>query len=224
MSPEYTKLKVYGTFNMVEESNFFASKMIDIENDIYIQKQDILYYQNLNGEQLDLSVESSISSNVYSSITSKKDNHTLIIDDTQSDIQRNKNTKWILNINLKNILSDYIFSSIKKFRSFEGLKNNMTRYDNINVAIQRYIDFNIIDRYKLSEVELFIQYKDLRNQSLLRYKNSWNPSIDLPENKFKKLQTETAIDGSSIKIMFNQEQDSSQFSFDYFYNLVFVKL
>jgi hypothetical protein len=224
ISPEYTKLKVYGTFNMVEESNFFSAKMIDIENEIYIQKQDVVYYQNLNGEQIDLSVESSIDSNVYSSINSKRDNHTLLIDDTQSDIQRNKNTKWILEIQLKNILSDYIFASVKKFRTFEGLKKNMTRYDSVNVAIQRYIDFNILDRYKISEIELFIQYRDLRNQSILRFKNDWNPVVESDNNKFKKLQTETAIDGSSVKIFFNQEQDSSQYSFEYFYNLVFVKL
>jgi hypothetical protein len=224
ISPEYTKLNVYGTYNMVEESNFFSAKMIDIENDIYIQKQDVVYYQNLIGEQLDISVESSIGSYVFSSINSKLDNHTLVIDETQSEFQRNKNTKWILQVDLKSILSNYIFASIKKARSFEGVKENMTRYDNVNVAIERYIEFNILDRYKLSEVELFIQYRSLRNQSILRFKNDWNPNIELEVNRFKKLQTETNIDGSSIKILFNQEQESTQFSYEYFYNLSFVKI
>lgn len=224
ISPEYTKLNVYGTYNMVEESNFFSAKMIDIENDIYIQKQDVVYYQNLIGEQLDISVESSIGSYVFSSINNKLDNHTLVIDETQSEFQRNKNTKWILQVDLKSILSNYIFASIKKARSFEGVKENMTRYDNVNVAIERYIEFNILDRYKLSEVELFIQYRSLRNQSILRFKNDWNPNIEREVNRFKKLQTETNIDGSSIKILFNQEQESTQFSYEYFYNLSFVKI
>jgi hypothetical protein len=224
ISPEYTKLNVYGTYNMVEESNFFSAKMIDIENDIYIQKQDVVYYQNLIGEQLDISVESSIGSYVFSSINSKLDNHTLVIDETQSEFQRNKNTKWILQVDLKSILSNYIFASIKKARSFDGVKENMTRYDNVNVAIERYIEFNILDRYKLSELELFIQYRSLRNQSILRFKNDWNPNIELEVNRFKKLQTETNIDGSSIKILFNQEQESTQFSYEYFYNLSFVKI
>lgn len=224
MSPEYTKLKVYGSFNMVEESNFFASKMIDIENSIYLQSQDIIYYQNSNGEQQDFSVEATLPSYVYSASNSKRELHSLKIDDSQSLFQRNKNTKWILDINLKQILSNYIFASVKKYRAFEGMTSKMTRYENINVAIERYIEFNIIDRYRLQEVELFISYRNLRSQSTLRYKNDWNPSIDLPQNKFKKLQTETSVDGSSIKLIFNQEEDSQQFSFEYFYNLYFEKI
>lgn len=224
MSPEFEKLKVYGTFNMVEESNFFSSKMIDIEDTIYVKKDDIIYYQNINAEQFDISVESSIGSLVYSSINDKNINHKLTLDEKQTPNQRNGNTKWILDINLKEILSNYIFASIKKSRVFEGVRGDMTRYNDVNVAIKNYIDFNILDRYTLSEVELFIQYKDLRGQSLLRFKNDWNPNIELEQNKIKRLQTETSIDRSSIKILFNQEKESTNFSFDYFYNLIFVKI
>jgi hypothetical protein len=32
------------------------------------------------------------------------------------------------------------------------------------------------------------------------------------------------MDGSSIKVSFNQEEDSQQFSFDYFFNLYFEKI
>lgn len=224
MSPEFNKVKVYGSFNMVEESNFFAAKMLDIENSIYLQKQDIIYYQNLSGEQIDFSVESTLTSNVYSAINNKRDYHTLKIDETQTLTQKNKNTKWNLEINLKQILSDYVFASMKRYRSFEGLTSKMTRYESVNVAIQRYVEFNVLDRYKLGEVELFISYKNLRSQSLLRFKNDWNPNVESVENKFTKLQTETAVDGSSIKVSFNQEEDSQQFSFDYFFNLYFEKI
>jgi hypothetical protein len=224
MSPEFNKVKVYGSFNMVEESNFFAAKMLDIENSIYLQKQDVIYYQNLSGEQIDFSVESTLTSNVYSAINNKRDYHTLKIDETQTLTQKNKNTKWNLEINLRQILSDYIFASMKRYRSFEGLTSKMTRYESVNVAIQRYIEFNVLDRYKLGEVELFISYKNLRSQSLLRFKNDWNPNVESDTNKFTKLQTETAMDGSSIKVSFNQEEDSQQFSFDYFFNLYFEKI
>jgi hypothetical protein len=224
MSPEFEKLKVYGTFNMVEESNFFSSKMIDIEDTIYIRKEDIIYYQNVNLEQFDISLESSIGSLVYSSINDKNSNHKLILDEKQTPNQKDNSTKWILEINIKEILSNYIFYSLKKSRTFEGVRGNMTRYDDVNVAIKNYIDFNILDRYRLSEVELFIQYKDLRSQSLLRFKNDWNPNTEISENKLRRLQTETSIDRSSIKILFNQEKESTKFSFDYFYNLIFVKI
>ena len=59
ISPEFTDNPIYGTFNMIEESNFFAAKMLEVEDSIYISNQNIIYYQKLTGEQTDLSIESS---------------------------------------------------------------------------------------------------------------------------------------------------------------------
>jgi len=56
ISPEYKSVRVYGTFNMLEESNFFGSKMLEIEDSIIISNQEIIYYQNENGEQIDYSI------------------------------------------------------------------------------------------------------------------------------------------------------------------------
>ena len=224
ISPEYINKKVYGSFNMVEESNFFSSKMLDIEDTLYISKQDLIYYQNVNGEQLNLAIESSIASLVYSSTTDKLNNHSLIIDESQTQYQKDRNTKWILTINLSDILKNYLFASMKKFRSFDGLKNSMTRNGDVNVSLKNYIDFNVVNRYKLTKVDLYISYKDLRNQSILRYKNDWNANIDLESNRVVKIQSETAYDGSSINLIFNQEKDSSQFAFDYYFNILFEKL
>jgi hypothetical protein len=46
ISPEFDHNDVYGTFNMIEESNFFGSKMLEIEDSIYIDVQNLIYYQN----------------------------------------------------------------------------------------------------------------------------------------------------------------------------------
>lgn len=224
ISPEYINKKVYGSFNMVEESNFFSSKMLDIEDTLYVAKQDLIYYQNSNGEQLNLAIESSIASLVYSSTTDKLNRHSLIIDESQTQYQKDRNTKWILTINLSDILKNYLFASMKKFRSFDGLKNLMTRNGDVNVSLKNYIDFNVVNRYKFSKVDLYISYKDLRNQSILRYKNDWNANIDLESNRVVKIQSETAYDGSSVNLIFNQEKDSSQFAFDYYFNILFEKL
>jgi hypothetical protein len=224
ISPEYISKKVYGSFNMVEESNFFLSKMLDIEDKIYISKQDLIYYQNSNGEQLNFAIESSIASLVYSSNEDKLSNHTLIIDESQTQYQRDRNTKWIMTINLSTILKNYLFASMKKFRSFEGLKNNMTRNGDVNVALKNYIDSNVYNRYKFSKIDLYISYKDLRDQSILRYKNYWNQNVDIESNRVVKIQTETATDESTVKLFFNQEKDSSDFAFEYYYNILFEKL
>lgn len=224
ISPEYLNKKVYGTFNMVEESNFFCGKMLDIEDSIIIENQNIVYYQRQTGEQLDLSIESTLPSYVYSSSDSKRQNHTLLIDETQDAYSLNNNTRWILSINLNTILKDFIFSTMKRYRTFESIQNSMTLENDVNVALSKYITFNVIDRYKLSELKLYVSYRDLRNQSILRYKNTWSVNIANDDNLMKKIQTETAFDGSSIKATFNQEKTSATFAMDYFFTLSFNKI
>jgi hypothetical protein len=224
ISPEYQNRAVYGTLNMVEESTFFGAKMLEVEDSISIDNQDIIYYQKLNGEQLDFSVESSLPSTVYSSSTNKSDNHTLVIDTTQPKYQLDNNTRWILTIDLKTIITEYLYATLKKYRTFEGVKNEMTMFNDINVGIKNYIQFNVLNRYKLKSVDLYVRYQDLRNQSLLRYKNKWDNTIINTTYKLIKFQTETEFDGSSIKITFNQEKPSNTYSMDYYFNILFEKI
>jgi hypothetical protein len=224
ISPEYQNRAVYGTLNMVEESTFFGAKMLEVEDTISIDNQDIIYYQKLNGEQLDFSIESSLSSIFYSSSTSKSDNHTLELDTTQPKYQLDNNTRWIITIDLKTIITDYLYATLKRYRTFEGVKNDMTMFNDINVGIKNYIQFNVLNRYKLKNLDLYVRYQDLRNQSLLRYKNKWNNTIINPAYKLIKFQTETEFDGSSIKITFNQEKPSNEYSMDYYFNILFEKI
>lgn len=206
---------------MVEESNFFSAKMLDIEDNIMISNQDIIYYQKNTGEQIDFSTESSTSPYTYSSSENKKNNHTLLIDESQPKYQLEKNTRWILNINIKTILSDFLFATLKRYRTFENVTNSITVYGDVNVAIKKYIEFNIINRYKIKSVELFVTYKDLRRQNILKYKNNWNMNT---QDRLTKIQTETAFDQSAIKVFFNQEKESALFNFDYFFNISFEKI
>ena len=208
---------------MIEESNFFSSKMLEIEDFIDIAKQDIIYYQKVTGEQLDLAVETTLTSLVYSSSTDKLNNHTLVIDESQPVYQLSKNTRWILDIDLNTIFSDYIFATLKKYRTFEGLKNQMTLEKDVNVAMRKYISNNIRNRYKLTKVDLYVNYKDLRSQNLLKWKNSWNSSLT-EETKMKKVQSETASDESKIKIIFEQDKPSETYNFDYYFDISFEKL
>ena len=223
ISPEYYYNNVYGTFNMVEESNFFGAKMLEVEDMIPIDKQDIIYYQKLNNEQIDFSIESTLSSYIYSSSNDKLDNHTLVIDESQSKYQLDNNTKWIMSINLNQILSNYLFSTLKNFRTFEGVKIGMNKYNDVDVAIRDYIRYNVLDRYKYKSIDLYVDYKDMRDQSLLRYKNNWNINTPI-SSKLTKIQTETAFDGSSINLLFNQEKDSAIYNFDYYFNILFEKI
>lgn len=224
ISPEYKSVRVYGSFNMKEESNFFGAKMLEIEDSIIISDQEVIYYQNANGEQIDFSIESSLQSYNYSSITDKEQNHTLVIDESQPLYQKNENTRWILTIDLAKIIKNYLFSNLKKYRTFEGIKKDMTIYDDVNLAIRNYIDFNVYDRYKLETIDLYVSYKSLRSQTVLKHKNVWNKNIIGDENKLTKVQSEYSTDGTLAKLTFNQEKLSKDFSYEYFFNINLIKL
>jgi hypothetical protein len=131
---------------------------------------------------------------------------------------------WIIDINTSKIISNYLFATLKRYRTFEGVKNSMTLSNNVNVSIQEYISNNVTNRYKVKSISLFISYKDLRDQNILRYKNIWKPSIALDVNKFTKVQTETSFDGTSTKLIFTQEKPSSNYSFEYFFNILLEKI
>ena len=198
--------------------------MLEIEDFIYLDTINLVYYENVNGEQINLTSENILEPHLYSSTESKNKYHTIIKDLSQSDYQLNNSTNWIIEIDLKNTLLDYIFSQMKKMRTFQGIKNNMVIYKDVNTSLKNYIILNTIDRYKLSKVDLYISYNDLRNNTTLKHQVKFDESIYDPLNKLIKFQTETEWDNSSIKVIFNQEKPSSLYNFNYYFNLFFEKI
>lgn len=224
ISPEFDYQKTYGTFNMVEESSFFGSKMIEIEDQIVIDNGNLIYHQGNNGEQVDISIESSSEPIVFSSSDSKRDNSVLLLDPNQSDFTRNNKSKYVLKIEISPILKGYLFGIIKQYRTFEGVSNQITSNGDVNSSIREYISYNIFNKYKFTKVELFLKYNDLRTSDILRFKNNWNPNIGTDEYKQNKIETSTEFDYSGVTVLFNQSESSSEYSFDYYYKLYFEKI
>ncbi len=224
MSPEFDYNKVYGTYNMIEESSFFGSKMIEIEDLIIIDEKNLIYYQNLNGEQIDISIENSLSPVVFSSSDSKYINSNLTIDQNQSDFDRNNKSKFVLEVDIISIFKEYLFGLLKQYRTFEGVSNQLTSSGDVNSAIREYIFNNIISKYQFQKIEVFIKYNDIINQNILRFKNNWNSNIGVSEYRHNKIETKTEFDYSKISVFFNQEKISSEYSFDYYYKLYFEKI
>ena len=224
ISPEYSYIPIPGSFNMIEKRSFMGSKMMDIEDKIYIDNRDIVYYQQLNGEQIDLNQELSLSSYIYSTTQDKNINHKLDIDPTQSDLDKNNKTKWVVEINLRKCLRNYIYAQIKNNRPFEGITNSDTIYKSVNESIYKYIDDNIIDRYEFSDIEFFVNYISLNNDNnTKRFKTNYNSSIESKENRFKSIRTIFSNDKSFVRILFTQQQDSKVSTFDYYFNILFNK-
>jgi len=227
ISPEFEQSRVFGTFNMLESSTLFASKMLEIEDEIFLNEQSVVYYQNTQSEQIDVSVETSTEPITYKLIDDKFNTSELIIDPSQNDFQRNTKTKWILTIKLRTLLTNYIFALLKENRTFEGIKNNMTSRNSVDTAIREYISKNVLNRYKVENISLFLKYNDLRRQVALRYKNKWsnNPTeISSSLYKVSKIETQTAFDYTSLKVLFSQERNSDLFNFDYYYTIYWSKI
>jgi len=227
ISPEYSHSRTFGTFNMLESSNLLASKMLEIEDEINLLNQSVVYYQNSNSEQIDLAVESSTTPISYLLSNDKFSKSTLEIDQSQNEFQRNGNTKWILTVNLKQILTNYIFAILKENRTFEGVRNSMTSNNNVDTSMREYISKNVLNRYKLDSISLYLKYNDLRRQVALRFKNNWTTNVDeifLDQNKLKKIETQTSFDYSSVKVGFAQERSSQLYNFDYYYTILWKKI
>lgn len=224
ISPEFDYVKVHGTFNMVEESSFFGSKMLEIEDSISIKDDNLVYYQLDNGEQLDLNSESNLPQIVFDSVLEKQNNHKLFLDEAQTEQQKNGEARWILDIQIQSVLRDYLYATLKTYRTFEGVKNNMTINNNVNAAIRSYIDNNVLDRYKFSRVELFYQSVDLLTLDGIKYNNVYDSSIEVTETLLTRFETETDSNDLDIRVKFYQDKPANQFAFNYYFNLYFEKL
>ena len=221
ISPEFVNSKIYGSFNSYEESNFFGSKMLEIEDLVDIIDQNIIYYQNSKNEQIDVDVESAQNSVIYSSFDNKNKNHILTIDDSQSDSQKKSNTRWLLDIDLKSILTEFIFANLKRERTFQTLTNDMVVSKDVNVFIRNYISNNVLDRYNLSNIDLYVDYLDLKSEDNFQYKTIFDKRTF---NKLSRFQTETNYNNTKTRLTFNQEQTSQDCSFKYSFNLKFAKI
>ena len=120
-----------------------------------------------------------------------------------------------------------LFSVLKENRTFEGVRNSMTHDNNVDTSMREYISKNVLNRYKLDNISLYLKYNDLRRQIALKYKNNWtsNPSeIFLETNKIKKVETQTSFDYTSVKLFFSQDRSSQLYNFDYYYTSNWKKI
>lgn len=224
ISPEYIYSKVNGTFNTLEQSSFLGSKMLQIEDSLVSNNKNVIYYQNSNHEQLDLGLESLLPSIVYSCSDDKNLNHTLLPDKAQTSSQRDGHTRWILNIDLKTILSNYIFALLKQARTFEGVRTTMTYNNDVDFFIKEYTYRNVSKLYKVSKVELFLKYNNIITHQNLKFQTTWNNTIGLDQYKMPKIETKTSFDYSTIQVVFSQQNLSTEYNFDYFFNIYWNRI
>jgi hypothetical protein len=240
MLKKYKTEKVPGTYNLIEEKTFFGTKIMDIEDYIEITDKSIQYYelnvsgtsQENNGYQyyeLNTFIEDVIIQDI---VNIKNENHT-IKKTLQSKETEINNTHWKIKIDIKSILSQYIFGKIKETRTFKSIESSVFINRNINKSIYEYIENNILDRYELDNIELYVKYIDIKNNiiysnlAIKQYDPLFNQSIEIEENRVRNtnLKLDLYLDKlAPITVDYYQTKSSTEYKFDYYFNLYFKKI
>jgi hypothetical protein len=223
ISPEFNYINVNGTLSMLEKKSYLGSKLIKFDDTINIKSENIIYYQTSNNEQLNFNIEKTFAPLIYDTIADKFNNLSISMDESQTNDQYNNNSQWILKIDMKTILINYLFATLKKYRTFEGVQNITVSSNDVNAATKEYITNNLLSRYEFDKIEIFIAYNDLFKGGL-RFNNTWDQKAENVSNlmnKFKKILDPTEL---TLEIIFNQEKPSTEYSFNYYYNLYFIKI
>lgn len=212
ITSEFKLNGVNGVNNINEKSNFFSSILINIPDNIEIIHEDFIWYENFNGEQINIDLESNFNPKYYSSSSDKKDNHIIYLKPNQSEEQLNMNAIWYIEINIKQLLFNYIYSRVRQSRTFEGLTQNSIEI-NYNSFIEKYINLNLTNKFKFDNLQLYIKNVDIKYG--IRYKSIWNDNLtsDYLYNKYNILNS-----GDILKVEFNQENSLLYFN-EYYYSL-----
>jgi hypothetical protein len=236
ISPEFEYTKVDGTYSMKEQRSFFGSKMLEVEDLIEIKSQDIIYNQSTTKEQFNLNTELLLPSIIYSPLDDKNVNHTIRFDDTQSNFDSINFSKWIIDIKVQDILKNYIFSRLKESRVFNGIESEKTKLKNIDLSIYEYINLNILDRYQLKDVKLYLTYNSLLEdgnyQSIVSGHTNTVSDTFVASNgniwdENGNIETKTQskrIDDNKLEVKFTTTEKRSLYNFGYYYDLYFEKI
>lgn len=217
ISPEYIYTKTPGVINMREGRNFFSSKMIKLGGDITLASEYVIYKQRLSGEQIDSTDDHSIA---YSSILDKESNHKIVIDPTQTDSNKDKKTSWVLEVDTDTLLRNYVFAQIKKSRAFEGVYNANCESKSVNISIKSYINLNVINRYKLDMIDLYLEYIPL---GIGVNKNTPVYTSDRLSNILPNYRTIKNSDNGLVTILFDQDKIADEYTFRYTFDVKYKR-
>ena len=237
MLKQFETLKVNGTFNLLEEKTFFGTKVMDIEDDIHITDKSIQYFNVVNDELSNGYQYTKINNYeedlvIMDVVEIKYDNHNIkkALQNKQDELQ---NTIWEINIDIKKILIEYLFGKIKEARTFKSLNHTNFTNRNINKSIYEYITLNLLDRYEFDSIDLYIKYIDIKDNviysttALKQFDPQYNQSIELVEYKVSNanMQLELYLDKlAPIKVNYYQTEKSSDYKYDYYYNIHYKKV
>jgi hypothetical protein len=240
---KYETTPAKGTFSSKEIKSFFGSKLVDIEDIVYINDIAIQYsevvdkvtIQNDHYQYYDVSSLHPETKILRSLDDVKYENHSIDVY-SQFDIQaRNIHTnfEWIMVIDAKNILREYLFLRLKESRVFKTIRSEDLIERNINTYINNYIDNNLLNRYNISELAFYTNYLNVVQDATIFNKGqvlrgpNFNKNVFNESNRIKNVSIITPdylSNLDTVKIIYNQTKDNRIYKFDYYFTISYKKI
>jgi hypothetical protein len=251
LTKEYSIQGIAGTFNMKEQRAFFSSKILEIEDTMYIGNNNINWTQSQDKTQ-GIRLED-VNGSFNTSIV-KAANHTIRISPQQSDQEKREFTKWELTFNIREMISEYLFAQLKSNRTFAGIDNSKTLTMSIDDSINQYIIDNVYPRIKFYNIVLYIQYYkigepqgflDTNNNPViaLQYDIQFREDLISPPSvggettqqytqrveafknsiTVKNFQLSTDPNQNVATVIYKQTQSSLFYKFDYYFDVIWQK-
>ena len=240
---KYDTTPAKGVRSSKEIKSFFGSKLIDIEDTIYINDISIQYsevvdkvnIQNDHYQYYDQNILHSETNILRSLDDVKYENHSIDIY-SQIDttvISANRNFEWIMVINAKNILREYLFLRLKESRVFKTITSTDLVERNVNSYINDYIDDNILNRYNIQELTFYVNYFNVVNDATIFDKGqvlkgpNFNKSVFNVNNIVKNVNIMTPDylnNLDTVKMIYNQIKDNRIYKFDYYFTISYKKI
>lgn len=246
---EYNQEPMPGVLVMKEKTNFNTGKMMDIEDIIRISYN---YDSSINSSidltgtnpnpQLQNQYVTSLANMSYD--TTKQESIISIIPaESQSELENNTLTKWVLKFDSKSLLREYLYNEIYTLNPQSPFKNMGTILagNKLSQACYAYIDANLMDRYKVKEFILWTEYHELKNNIIpgTGTDSLLNPEIKIlykkpvftynaipilnPDLNTETISTKEYADGV-LDVVYKQTKSSQYFTFIYYFDVVFEKI
>jgi hypothetical protein len=223
---------VNGTYELKEFKWFFGSKMLEVEDEVIIDNITIQYSQESNGFQnYDTESQSTNENFLTPNLNDVKIEYHNIELIPQSEKQLENNTRWKLTIDMKSILTDYVFYKMKERRTFKGLKQDNFLNKNINLSLKNYIQTNVINRYKYKKLDLYIKYNNIEESqnvlttTKLQFQTTFNPLVKESVNLTQDYTTRNQnLRLTTLDVLYNQIKPSNNYNFDYYFDIYFEKI
>lgn len=212
---EYKQIPKNGIHIMDEKSNFLISKMMDIEDIIYIQDKD---YSFLPDSLIELKSN-------YSYDLIKKQSLSIELDKAQSIDNENTLTNWIFKLNSKQLLVDYLYAEILTYNPhspFREFSLDIISNTELKEYCLNYIYANVLSRYKLKEFILYVKYSPI-STGVVKYKlPEFNKLAKSTDNK-QKISIKEYNNGV-YEVNYKQLQSSQNYGYIYYVDFIFEKI